>query len=228
VTPVRPPVIVGLSAGDGASTLAAALHAHDGGRLEERAAWGADIVVCRQGSLRQAAGLACAPAHPRPLLAVTLGPGEHEQELAEGEHPALQQRFGAVVALPHVAHWHQLAKARHDAAVVLAQPPEQLPHPLRAHAAALRALVAALVGSGLLARPVPPLLVRPSSDRGPAKPIPAARRVERSVPLHPLLVAAPRPVVPAPVSRLEPDPEPDDEALEAEAGGAGVPAGRVG
>ena len=219
---VRRPVIVGLAAGDGATTLAAALHAHDGGRLEARAARAADIVVCRQASLRLAATLVCAPARPRPLLALTFGPGD-EQEPAGGLHHALHQRFGAVVALPHVAQWHHLAKAGHDAAAVLAQPPEQLPSPLREHATSLRALVAALVGSGLLARPVPPLLARPSTDRPRAIPVPAVRPAER-------VIAVPRPVVPVPVPapRLEPDLEPDDEALAAEAAGAAVAAGRAG
>jgi hypothetical protein len=226
VSTVRRPVIVGLAAGDGATTLAAALHAHDGGRLEARAARGADIVVCRQASLRQAATLVCAPARPRPLLAVTLPPGD-EQEPAGDPHEALHQRFGAVVALPYVAHWHHIATARHDAAAVLAQPPEQLISPLREHAAALRALVAALVGSGLLARPVPPLLARPT-DRSRAIPVPAMRPAERASPFQPVLIAAPRPVVPVPVPRLEPDLEPDDEALEAGADGAAVAAGRAG
>jgi len=227
VSPVRRPVIVGLAAGDGATTLAAALHAHDGGRLEARATRGADIVVCRQASLRQAATLVCAPARPRPLLAIILGPGD-EQEPAGGLHHALHQRFGAVVALPHVAQWHHLARAGHDAAAVLAQPPEQLPSPLREHATALRALVTALVGSGLLARPVPPLLARPSADRTQAIPVPAMRPAARAAQIQPVLIAAPRPVVPVPVPRLRPDLEPDDEALEAEAAGAAAAAGRAG
>jgi hypothetical protein len=227
VSTVRRPVIVGLAAGDGATTLAAALHAHDGGRLEARAARGADIVVCRQASLGPAATLVCAPARPRPLLAIILGPGE-EQEPAGGLHHALHQRFGAVVALPHIARWHHLAKAGHDAAAVLAQPPEQLTSPLRELATAMRTLVTALVGSGLLARPVPPLLARPSADRPRAIPVPAIRPAERAAHFQPVLIAAPRPVVPVPVPRLGPDLEPDDEALEAEAAGAAVAAGRAG
>ncbi|WP_433291907.1 hypothetical protein ACQPZQ_03330 [Pseudonocardia sp. CA-142604] len=224
---VRKPVIVGLAAGDGATTLAAALHAHDGGRLEARAARGADIVVCRRASLRQAATLVCAPARPRPILAVTLGPGD-EPEPADGLHHPLHQRFETVVALPHVAEWHHLTKTHYDAAAVLAQPPEQLTSPLREHAAALRALVAALVGSGLLARPVPPLLARPSTDLPRAIPVPVMRPVDRATQFQPVLIAAPRPVVPVPVSRLEPDLEPDDEALEAEAIGEAVAVGRAG
>jgi hypothetical protein len=227
VSSVRRPVIVGLAAGDGATTLAAALHGHDGGRLEARAAHGADIVVCRQASLQLAATLVCAPARPRPLLAVTLGPGD-EQDPACALHHALRQRFEAAVALPHVAHWHRLAGARHDAAAVLAQPPEQLTSPLREHAAALRALVAVLVESGLLARPAPPLLARPSTDRPRVIPVPTMRPAERATPFHPVLIAAPRPVVPVPVPRLEPDMEPDDDTLEAEATGAAVAAARAG
>jgi hypothetical protein len=227
VSTVRRPVVVGLDAGDGATTLAATLHAHDGGRLEARAAREADIVVCRQASLRQAATLVCAPARPRPLLAVVLGPGD-EQEPADGLGHALHQRFEDVVALPHVARWHHLTKVSHDAAAVLAQSPEQLSSPLREHAAALRALATALVGSGLLARPVPPLITRPRTDPAMAIPVPAMRPAERATQFRPVLIAAPRPVVPVPVPRLEPESEPDDEALEAEAAGSAVAAGRAG
>ncbi|HEY4421371.1 MAG TPA: hypothetical protein VGN22_17735 [Pseudonocardia sp.] len=224
---VRRPVIVGLAAGDGATTLAAALHAHDGGRLDAQAARGADIVVCRQASLRQAAALVCAPARPRPLLAVTLGPGD-EQDPATGLHHALHQRFGAVVTLPHVVQWHHITTTHHLAAAVLAQPPEQLTSPLREHAAALRALVTALIGSGLLTRPVPPLLARPSTDLPWATAVPVMRPAGRAAQFQPVLIAAPRPVVPVPVPRHEPGPEPDDEALEAEATGEAVAAGRAG
>jgi hypothetical protein len=132
------------------------------------------------------------------------------------------------VALPYVAHRHHLPQTRHDAAAVLAQRPEQLTSPLREHAAALRALVAALVGSGLLARPVPPLLARPSTDLPRAIPVPVMRPAERATHCRPALIAAPRPVVPVPVTRLEADQEPDDEALEAEAIGEAVAVGRVG
>jgi hypothetical protein len=231
VNRVRPPVVVGLTASAGTSTLAAALHAGDGGRFEGWAACAADVVVCpaAHASLRHAATLACAPPGPRPLLAITLGAAEDGQD----EHTAValravQPRFGAVVVLPHIARWHGLADSRDDAAGVLAQPPERLAPPLRAYAAALRALVAAVVGSGLLNAPVPPLLTRPRTEPLRPAPVRVGRPVVRSVPFRPVPVAAPHPVVPVPVPLVATEPEPDDEALEAEPVRASVAAGRAG
>ncbi len=223
MTGVRPPVIVGLAAGSGTSTLAAALHARDAGRFEEWAACGADIVVCRteQPSLRRAATLACAQPGARPLLAVTLGPGDQEQHAAETALPALQQRFSAVVVLPHVPRWHDRAPQHDDAATVLAQASEQLTRPLRAYAAALRTLAAGVVGSGLLGRAVPPLLALPVAAPRRSRPEP----LHRAEPFRPVLLTPPRPITPVPLSRAAP--EPDDEEIEAEPVRAGVAAGRA-
>lgn len=225
MTGVRPPVIVGLTSGSGTSTLAAALHARDAGRFEEWAACGADIVVCgaEHASLRRAATLACAPGGARPLLAVTLGTGDHEQHAVEPALRALQPRFSAVVVLPHVPRWHDRVLPHDDAAAVLAQVSEHLTRPLRAYATALRTLAAAVVGSGLLGSPVPPLLALPRAapQRGLPEP------VQRAEPFRPVLLTTPRSVVPVPVSRVAPAPEPDDEAIEAEPVRAGVAAGRA-
>jgi hypothetical protein len=225
VTGVRPPVIVGLTSRSGTSTLAAALHARDAGRIEEWAACGADIVVCRaeQPWLRRAATLACAPGGARPLLAVTLGPGDHEQHAGEPVIRALQPRFSAVVVLPHVPRWHDRALPHDDAAALLAQTQEHLTRPLRGYATALRMLAAAVVGSGLLGRPVPPLLALPMATPERSRPQP----VQRAEPFRPVLLTTPRSVVLVPVSRAAPAPEPDDEAIEAEPVRAGVAAGRA-
>ncbi|WP_211174815.1 hypothetical protein [Pseudonocardia xinjiangensis] len=225
MTAVRPPVIVGLAEGSGTSTLAAALHARDAGRFEEWAACAADIVVCRaeQPSLRRAATLACARPGVRPLLAVTLGPGDQEQHAAETALPALQQRFSAVVVLPHVPRWHDRAPQHDDAAAVLAQASEQLTRPLRAYAAALRTLAAGVVGSGLLGRAVPPLLALPVAAPRRSRPEP----LRRPEPPRPVLLTPPRSVAPVPLSRVAPGPEPDDEEIEAEPVRAGVAAGRA-
>lgn len=225
---VRPPVVVGLTAGAGTSTLAAALHARDGGRFEGWSACAADVVVCpaAQAALRHAATLACAPLGPRPLLAVTLGAADDDPMAAALQ--AVQRRFGAVVVFPRIDRWHDLADSRNDAAAVLAQPPDRLARPLRAYAYALRALVGAVLGSGLLDAPVPPLLTRPRTELLRAAPRQVERPVERSAPFRPVLVAAPRPVVPVPVPVAATEPEPDDEALEAEPVRAGAAAGRAG
>ncbi|OLT10746.1 hypothetical protein BJF78_05555 [Pseudonocardia sp. CNS-139] len=135
VNPVRPPLIAGVAPGSGTSTLAAALHARDGGVLPQRVAGEADVVVCRAATVRQAAALACSPVGPRPVLAVVLdeaGPDAVAARLA-----AVRGRFGAVATLPHVPHWagHDV---REEAATVLALQGTYLLDPVRAYAAALR------------------------------------------------------------------------------------------
>jgi len=191
VTAVRRPVITGVTRGSGTSTLAAALHTIDGGLLAPGTAAEADVLVCRsdEPSLREAAALACAPSGPRPVLVLTgIARGVPTPPLPVG-------RFGAVVALPHVRRWFA-ADARGEAAAVLAYPAERLPPDARGYAAALRRIVAALVGSGQLQRGVPPLVSRPVTTalwRG----------------LRPVGPASADPAFPARA-------EPDDEALEAE------------
>jgi hypothetical protein len=237
VSPLRPPVIAGLTGDAGTSTLAAALHASDAGRVDGAA----DVLVCRstEAPLQEAAAVACAPpGGQQPVLAVTLLAAAPERGAMAARLRALESRFHAVVVLPHVGRWHDLADSRVEAATVLAQPVEHLARPLRAYAAALRHLVAAVVGSGQLDRPVPPPVTRPRAVelwRG-------LRPVERSVPLRPILLARPAPAVLLPVAgrrrpdqpcgappRLRPhDPEPDDETLEADPAQATAAAGRAG
>lgn len=121
---MRPPVIVGYTRGAGASTLAAALHAVDGGLL----GLAADIVVCRAGQLppdRRMAG-------PAPLLAV-LGTG--------GDGPS---GFARTVRLPQVTPWVGRLDVRADAAAVLTHSPRHLPPELQQYAMALRRIAAAV------------------------------------------------------------------------------------
>ena len=208
---VRVPVVVSLTQGGGASTLAAALHADDGGLLEPGTAGEADILLCQEPAVRQAAALACAPTGPRPVLALVTAPG-----VAAGTPPpVLARRFAAVVELPHIGHWAATADVRREAATVLALPVLDLPPPVRRYAAALHRLVAALTESGLLERTSAPLVSRPSTG--------TLWRGLRPVQL-PGLAAPIRPVpVPVPLGVWS---EPDDEAIEAEP--MPVTAGRTG
>lgn len=227
---VRAPMVVGLGAAAGTSTLAAALHARDGGTPTWRTACGADVVVCRAApaSLRNAAELVCVTPGPRPLLAVTLPAAVPDQHATAAALRALQPRFGAVVVLPHVDCWHDLADPLDEAPAVLAQPAEHLTGSLHSYASALRTLVTALVASGLLTRPVPPLLTRATTARPQVVPGLLERPVFRRTPVRPAPVAVPHPVAPVALPRVAPEPEPDDEALEAELGRVGVAAGRAG
>jgi hypothetical protein len=189
----RPPVVVGLTGDAGAGTLAAALHARDGGRIRGSAA-AADVLVCRsaEAPLRHAAALALPASGPRPVLAVTRDAATRVTGPVAAWLRALEPRFGAVVELPHVVRWHGAADAGGEAALVLAHSVEHLPRPLRAYAVALRLLVTAVAGSGLLDRPAPPVVSGPRTVelwRGLGS-------VERAVPLRPVLLAAPEPRVP--------------------------------
>jgi hypothetical protein len=213
VSAVRPPVIAGLTAGAGTSTLAAALHARDGGLLGHRAAGEADVVVCgsSEASLREAGALACAPSGPRPVLAVVHAVPDASD--VAGLVRRVRPRYGAVVVLPHVARWHGLAVPRDEAAAVLALPSDHLTSPVRVYAAALRTLVGALAGSGLLERTAPPLITRPQTVtlwRG-------LQPVERVAPTRPVRLGA-----------VTPEPELDDEAIEAGPVRPAVGAGRAG
>ena len=194
---MRPPVIVGLTPGAGASTLAAALHAHDGGPLVPRTAREADIVVVRGDpvGLRRLAAVACAPEGPPPVLAVVAAP-RHRIALP----PSTVARFSGVAVLPWVSTWSGRPGPPAVAPDVLALRDDQLPGPLPAYAAALRRLVAAVIGAGLLVRSTPPQVALP---RAPAlwrglRPV----DLPRTPTVDPLPTVGPR--------------ELDDDALEAE------------
>ena len=155
---VRRPIVAGLTPGAGTSTLAAALHGHDGGTLHGRPDR-LDVLVCRcdERSLWRVGALATEAT--RPVLALALDPAG--RGLA-GYDPALRARlgarFGGVVVLPGVPRWRD-RDARAEAAVVLGKPGHTLSRPLRTYAAALRQLTAALLGTGALNRATAPLVV---------------------------------------------------------------------
>jgi hypothetical protein len=148
-------VVAGVGGGVGTTTVAAGLRGHDSGRVSGRRPDGSpDILVCRGtiDSLRRAAAvLDEAGTETPPVLAVTLagrvprGPLRARLELLEADTAAL-------VLLPHVRRWCTLADPLAEAAQLLVEPVAQLPRPLRAYAAALRELVAAVAASGRLAR----------------------------------------------------------------------------
>lgn len=199
----RQPLVAGLSHGVGCSTLAIALHGRDGGRCEGSA----DIVVCGASgdALRAAETVAEAAVGKLPVLAISLttpSPGP-----PRGWMRLLEQHFSAVVLLPHVPRWHGLDQPLDEVALVLAQEVEQLPRPLRAYAAALRQLAAAVLRTGCLDRPMAPPVPRPRTVelwRG-------LQPVEKGVAPRPAVVAAPHPVrlVPPQPERKEATPAAD-------------------
>ncbi|MGZ8750178.1 MAG: hypothetical protein ACXWYP_04775 [Pseudonocardia sp.] len=166
---MRAPVVAGVGGGVGTTTVAVGLRGHDNGRVTGRRPDGSpDILVCR-GTLdsvrRAAAVLDEAGPEPPPVLAVTLagrvprGPLRARLELLEPDAAAL-------VLLPHVRRWCTLTDPLAEAAQLLVEPVAQLPRPLRAYAAALRELVAAVAASGRLARDPNPT----RQGAGPARP----------------------------------------------------------
>jgi hypothetical protein len=155
---MRVPVVAGVGGGVGTTTVAAALRAHDAGRIAGRIAGRLpDILVCRGtfDSLRRAAAvLDDAGPEPVPVVAVTLDGARMLRGVLRARLDLLEADAGALVLLPHVRRWGTLADPLAETTRLLADPAERLPRPLRAYTAALRELVEAVASSGRLdARP---------------------------------------------------------------------------
>jgi hypothetical protein len=201
VSTLRTPVVIGLHHRSGASTVATALHAHEGCEPERAA----DIVCVGEHALSSALALITPATGPRPILAVGAG------ATGSGSAPlrALGSRFGAVVVIPHLTCWAGVPPPSDEIAVLLGMAPGHLPQPLQAYAAAMRDIAAAVVGSGQLRSGTPPMVLRPRPLTFPVpaiRPIPLGRRVAPAPPVQ--VTAAPR-------RPAGPSPDLDDEALEA-------------
>lgn len=210
MTTPRTPVVLGSGRGTGASTVAAALHAHDGGPWDTAA----DVIVCaaREDSLLRAERLAVAAT--RPWLAVVLlrpGPTPARERLATAA-----RRCAGFTVLPWVEQWAGRPTCLDDLRALLGHEPGHLPPALRGYAAGLRTIAAALVHSGQLDHPLPPVVAQPRPDGWPgcAAPTPfAAAAVWRPMmPLRPMAFHG-RPLSADP-TRGHRDDDPDDEALE--------------
>jgi len=200
VTAMRAPVVAGVGGGVGTTTVAVALRGHDRGATGRRFDGLPDILVCR-GTLdsvrRAAAVLDEAGTDPPPVLAVTLA-GRAPRGPLRGRLELLEADVAALVLLPHVRRWCTLADPLAEAARLLVEPAAQLPRPLRAYAAALRELVAAVAASGRLARDPSGEPARPPdprySDEWPARRIGSVERPVRHERRRPAVVGAFRPV----------------------------------
>jgi hypothetical protein len=193
VRALRTPVVIGLHQRSGASTVAAALHAHEGCERERAA----DIVCVGEHALSSALALITPATGPRPVLAVGAGATNTGAPLR-----ALAARFGAVVVIPHLTCWAGAPAPSEEIAVLLGLQAEHLPPPLRAYAAAMRDIAAAVVGSGQLTSGSPPMVLRP---RPSTFPVGATRPLGRQV---------------VPRRPVSPSPDLDDEALETAGFGA--------
>jgi hypothetical protein len=164
------------------------------------------------------------------VLVVRPGPGERPAGVpvvvlvADGPVPAPGPPGGPVV-LPLVPGWSGPGGGR-AAAGLLRLSEQQTPAALRPAAAGLRAVAAALVGSGALERPcaAPPVPAGAADPRvrgpGPA-PVPVRRLRAVPVLLHRATPVVPRLVAGVPPRRVVPDLVPDPP-------GRAVPAGRDG
>jgi hypothetical protein len=203
VRALRTPVVIGLHRRSGASTVATALHAREGDERERAA----DIVCVGEHALAGALALITPATGPRPVLAVRVGATRFGAPLR-----ALGARFGAVVAIPHLACWAGVPAPSEEIAALLGWRAEELPQPLQAYAAALRDIAAAMVGSGQLTSGSPPMVLRPQPSEFP---VPAVR------PVSPGRRVAPAPPAPGgPRRPVSPFSDLDDEALEAAGFGA--------
>ena len=156
---MRVPVVAGVGGGVGTTTVAVGLRGHDGGRV---AGWRPDILVCRDtlDSVQRAAEvLDAASPEPPPVLAVTLA-GRALRGALRPRLELLEPDTAGLVLLPHVRRWSTLPDPLAEVARLLVDPADRLPRPVRAYAAALRELVAAVAASGRLgsgtARPARP------------------------------------------------------------------------
>lgn len=174
---VRPPTVAGVGGGVGTTTLATALRGHDAGRggVTGGDLWAADILACRAtfDSLRQAVIVLerTAGPGPRPVLAVTLGAARIPRGQLQARLELLDDATSGVVLLPHVGHWATTVDPLQEAAGLLLDPAPP-PRALRAYAAALRELAAAVTDSGRLRTSTP----RTSTPRAPAPPPSLPRR----------------------------------------------------
>lgn len=221
---LRAPVVAGVVGGVGTSTLAAALHAVDGGRMGTGSR--PDLLVCRADSLHLAErGVA-------PVLVVVADRAPRLDRVGAGT---------TVVVVPDVPAWHGLDAP--EVAGLLALAPAHRPARLAAYIAALLDVAAALVRSGVLAPPAAPArpvpLVLPAPARPPVLPLPVVSPPVVSPPVRPaapalVAVAGGLPVGPPVIGRdralwrglravqrtpAEPaapaaGSEPDDDALE--------------
>lgn len=160
MTAPRLPVVAGITAGAGASTVATALHGIDGGVA--RTASCADVLVVRADTAsaqRLARLLECpVPARTaRPVVAVVADPPAPTSSTCA--IPATLSRAAVhtsqVVALPPVRALREGTLPGPQLAMLLAREPERLPAALRAFADALRELAAALVAGGRLVQLAP-------------------------------------------------------------------------
>ncbi|MCX6462700.1 MAG: hypothetical protein NTW05_03755 [Pseudonocardiales bacterium] len=152
-----------MAGGVGTTTVAAALGAADRGVFVGRAV---DVLVCRATGdslvrAGHAAQLVARVGGRRPVLAVTAADSSGPSRPVTARLRLLEPHTTAVVVLPFVRRWRDLAAPLDEARALLAVPHTDLPRPLRRYAGAAQDLLAAL--SGHLTSTTRPTAGRPTS-----------------------------------------------------------------
>lgn len=138
--------VAGVAGGVGTTTVAAALGAADRGVFVGRAV---DVLVCRATGdslvrAGHAAQLVAEASGRRPVLAVTAADSSGPSRPVTARLRLLEPHTAAVVVLPFVRRWRDLATPLDEARALRAVPHTDLPRPLRRYAAAAHDLLTAL------------------------------------------------------------------------------------
>jgi hypothetical protein len=150
--------VAGVAGGVGATTVATAIGAVDRGVFVGRAV---DVLVCRatgDSLIRagHAAQLVVAATGRKPVLAVTAADASGPSRPMTARLRLLEPHAAAVIVLPFVRRWRELAVPMDEVRGLLAVPRTELPRSLRRYAIAAHDLRTALDGrSPAPARPIP-------------------------------------------------------------------------
>lgn len=150
--------VAGVAGGVGATTIATALGATDRGVFVGRAV---DVLVCRatgDSLIRagRAAQLIAQVTGQRPVLAVAAADARGPSRPVTTRLRLLEPQVSAIVVVPYVRRWRELAAPLDEVRGLLAAHPAELPRRLRRYADALRHLQGAThARSPAPARPVP-------------------------------------------------------------------------
>jgi hypothetical protein len=150
--------VAGVAGGVGATTVATAIDAADRGVFVGRAV---DVLVCRatgDSLIRagRAAQLVAQVTGRRPVLAVTAADESGPSRPVTARLRLLEPHAAAVVVLPFVRRWRELAVPLDEVRGLLAVPRTEQPRNLRRYAATAQDLRSALDGgSPAPARPIP-------------------------------------------------------------------------
>ncbi|WP_300011118.1 hypothetical protein [Pseudonocardia sp.] len=152
--------VAGVAGGVGATTVATAIGAADRGVYVGRAV---DVLVCRatgDSLIRagRAAQLVAAATGRKPVLAITAADASGPSRPVTAQLRLLEPHASAVIVLPFVRRWRELAVPLDEVRGLLAVPRTELPRSLRRYADAAHDLRAALDARA-------PAAVRPAPGR---------------------------------------------------------------